>query len=77
MQDITLKVDDDLLRKVYQYADERETTLEAVLLEYMTVLADRAGRRLTLREETYVDYRPTEEVLEALRREGFPKRKKL
>jgi len=71
-QDITLSIDEELLRKALQYADERETTLEALLAEHLAVLADRAARRLTVREQTYVDCRPPEEVIEALRAEGFP-----
>jgi hypothetical protein len=70
MTHITLSVDDGLLRKALQYADERETTLEALILEHLAALADRAGRRLTLREQTYADYRPPEQVVERLRGEG-------
>ena len=75
MKDVTLTVDEDLLRKARQYADERETTLEALIVEHLAVLADRAGRRLTAREQTYVDYRPPEEVIEAMRAEGLPGKK--
>jgi hypothetical protein len=67
MEDITLTIDEHLLRKARQYADERETTLEALIVEHLAVLADRAGRRLTVREQTYVDHRPPDEVIEALR----------
>jgi hypothetical protein len=76
MTDLTLSIDDDVLCKARQFADERETTLEALIAEHLAVLADRAGRRVTWREETYVGYRPTEEVIEALRREGFPRKPK-
>jgi hypothetical protein len=69
MKKIELTVDEDLLRKACQYADEHGTTLEALTAEHLSVLADRAGRRLTVREQTYVDYRPPEEVIEALRAE--------
>ena len=43
-QMIKLSIDDDLLRKALQFADERETTLEALIDEHLAVLADRAGR---------------------------------
>ena len=76
MKKIELTVDEELLRKACQYADEHETTLEALLAEHMAVLADRAGRRLTVREQTYVDYRPPGEVIEKLRAEGLPKKRK-
>jgi hypothetical protein len=76
MEEITLTIDEHLLRKARQYADERETTLEALIVEHLAVLADRAGRRLTVREQTYVDHRPPEEVIEALRAEGYPSKKK-
>jgi hypothetical protein len=67
MPEITLMLDDELLRKARQFADEHGTTLEALLAEHLSVLADRAGRRLTLREQIYVDASPPEEVIEALR----------
>jgi hypothetical protein len=67
MKKITLPVDEDVLRKARQYADERETTLEALIVEHLAVLADRAGRRLTLREQIYVDCAPSEEVKETPR----------
>ena len=72
MKDINLTIDDDVLRKARQYADERDTTLEALIVEHLGVLADRAGRRLTLREQTYVDYRPPEDAIEMLCKEGPP-----
>jgi hypothetical protein len=71
MTNITLAIEEGLLRKARQYADEQGTTLEALLAEHLTQLADRAGRRLTVREQTYVDYRPSEEAVEALRTEGI------
>jgi hypothetical protein len=71
MSSLEIVVDDALLRKARQYADEHNTTLEALIAEHLAVLADRAGRRLTVREQTYVDYRPPEEVIEALRAEGL------
>lgn len=74
METISVSVDEGLLRKARQYADERATTLEALINEHLAVLADRAGRRLTVREETYVDCRPPEEVIEALRAEGYPRK---
>lgn len=74
MKTISLTVDEDLLRKALQYADERGTTLEALIVEHLAVLADRAGRRLTVREQTYVDSPPSEEVKAALRAEGFPRK---
>ncbi len=76
MKKIELTVDEELLRKACQYADEHDTTLEALLAEHMAVLADRAGRRLTVREQTYVDYRPPEDAIEMLRAEGLPKKRK-
>jgi uncharacterized protein (DUF4415 family) len=67
---IELNVDEAVLRQARQYADEHQTTLERLLAEYVAVLAGRAGRRLTVREQTYVDYRTPEEVVEALQAEG-------
>lgn len=68
MNDITLSIDGDVLTKARQFADEHGTTLEALIAEHLAVLADRAGRRLTLREQTYVDHKPSEEVVDALPR---------
>jgi len=76
MKDITISVDEDLLRKARQYADERETTLEALIVEHLAVLADRAGRRLTAREQIYVDCAPSEEVKAALREDFASERHK-
>jgi hypothetical protein len=70
-QEIGLRIDEEILCSARQYADEEGTTLEALLTEHVTLLADRAGRRLTVREQTYADYRPPEEVVEALRAEGL------
>jgi hypothetical protein len=70
MENITLSIDAGLLRKARQYADEHGTTLEALIAEHLAVLADRADRRVTLREQTYVDYRPPEDAIDMLRREG-------
>jgi hypothetical protein len=69
MKKITLDIDDHVLAKARQYADEHDTTLEALIGEHLALLADRAGRRLTLREQTYVDYVPPEDVIRALRAE--------
>ena len=76
MKKIVLTVDEDVLCKARQYADERETTLEALIVEHLGVLANRAGQRLTVREQTYVDHRPPEEVIEQLRTEGYPRKQK-
>ena len=73
MKVISLTIDEDALRKARQFADEHGTTLEALLIEYLSVLADRAGRRLTLREQTYVDHKPSKEIIEALRAEAAKK----
>lgn len=51
---VELRVDAALLRKAQKYADEQGTTLEALLVEHLAVLADRAGRRPSLREQIYV-----------------------
>jgi Family of unknown function (DUF6364) len=64
---ITLEIDENLLAKARQYADEHETTLEALIAEHLALLADRAGRRLTAREQIYVDCAPSEEVKAWLR----------
>jgi hypothetical protein len=58
MSSLEVTVDEALLHKARQYADEHGTTVEALLAKHLSVLADRAGRRLTVREQTYVDYRP-------------------
>ena len=71
MSSLEIVVDEALLRKARQYADEHGTTLEALLAEHLAGLADRAGRRPTLREQTYLGYRPPEEVVETLRAEGL------
>ncbi len=76
LKEITVAVDDDLLRKARRYADERGTTLEALIVEHLAVLADCAGRRLTVREQIYSDYRPPEEVVAALRAEGLGNERK-
>jgi hypothetical protein len=68
---IELEVDEALLRDARRHAAECGTSLEALLTEHLVVLADRAGRRLALREQIYSDYRPPEEVVEALRAEGL------
>ena len=64
---ITLDTDGALIAKARQYADEHDTTLESLIAEHLALLADRAGRRLTLRDQTYVDYGPPEDVIRALR----------
>ena len=69
---IEVSINDDVLARARQYAGEKGTTLEALLAEHVALLADRAGRQLTLREQTYVDYKPSDEVVEALRVEGLP-----
>jgi hypothetical protein len=74
-KDITLSVEEDLLRKAHTYAAEHGTTLEALLAEHLAMLADRAGRRLTAREQIYVDHRPHEQVVEALPAERLGKGK--
>ena len=76
MSSLEIVVDEALLRKARQYADEQGSTLEALLAEHLAELAARAGRRLTLREQTYVDHRPHEEVVEALRAEGLGNKRK-
>jgi len=70
MKNVIVTMDEAVFDKARQYADEHRTTLEALLAEHLSVLADRAGRRLTLREQTYVDYRPPDAVVEALSAEG-------
>ena len=76
MKNITLTIDEDLLGRARQYANEHGTTLEALIIEHLTMLADGAGRRLTVREQTYVDHRPPEEIIERLRAEGLPPKRK-
>jgi hypothetical protein len=71
MSSLEIVVDEALLRKARQYADEHGTTLEALPAEHLAELADHAGRRLTVREQIYADYRPPDEVIEALRTEGL------
>ena len=73
MKKIELTVDEELLGKACQYADEHDTTLEALLTEHMAVLADRAGRRLTVREQTYVDYRPLRTPSKCCVPKGYPR----
>jgi hypothetical protein len=74
VKSIVLALDDSLLRKAHQYADEHDTTLETLLAEHVALLADRAGRQLTVREQTYVDNRPPDEVVQRLRTENERKR---
>ena len=71
MVSVELQVDEGLLRKAREHAAERGTTLEALLTEHLSVLAERAGRRLALREQIYADYGPPEEAIEAIRAEGL------
>ncbi len=73
MSVIEVEVDEGLLRRARQYADEHGTTLEVLLAEHVSVLADRAGRRLTVREQTYVDCSPSDAVIETLRAENRQK----
>jgi hypothetical protein len=77
MERVILQADEDVIRKARQYATEHGAALEALLAEYLAVLADRAGRRLTLREQTYVDHRPSEEVVDALRAEAAANSQKM
>jgi hypothetical protein len=70
---IELEVDEALLRDARRHAVECGTRLEAPLTAHLVTLADRAGRRLTLREQIYSDYRAPEDVVEALRAEGLRK----
>jgi len=58
IENVSLAVDEDTMRRARQYADEQGTTLESLLADHLVILADRAGRRLTLREQIYVDARP-------------------
>jgi hypothetical protein len=76
MQEITLSIDEELLCKARRFAAERETTLEALIVEHLAVLADRAGRRSTVREQTYVDCAPSEEVKQALREDSARERRR-
>jgi hypothetical protein len=55
MTTITIDIAADLLARARQYADEHGTTLEALIAEHLAFLADRTGRRLTAREQIYVD----------------------
>lgn len=71
MKNITIAVDEIVLCKARQYAGEHGNTLEALLAEHLALLADRAGRRLAVREQIYVDHQPSAEVIEALRAEGL------
>lgn len=75
MESVTLTLDQAVLIKARQYAKEHGATLETLLAEHVSLLADRAGRRLTVREQTYVDYRPPDEVVERLRVENQQKRR--
>ena len=63
---------DQVLGHVFKGLELMREALEAQIPEHLAVLADRAARRLTLREQTYVDYQPPDEVVEALRAEGLP-----
>jgi hypothetical protein len=70
---IEIGIDESLLSRARQYADELGTTLEALIADHLIALADRAGRRLTVREQTYVDCRSPDEVIEKLRAENQQK----
>ncbi len=53
MQNITLSVDDDVLASLRRYAAERNSSVSALVREYLTNLAsryDRARARVRLRQ---------------------------
>ena len=55
MSNITLKVDDDVIRKVRKIAVDRNTTLTAIVREYLDNLAERdtnARERTAVKLET-------------------------
>lgn len=51
---VRLVLDEDVLRKARRFAKEQGATLEELLTDHLAMLADRAGRHLTLREQIYV-----------------------
>jgi hypothetical protein len=51
MKNITLAIDEDVLREVRKYAAERETTVNALVRDYLKELAERRDRSARARAE--------------------------
>src|ERR687891_619487 len=51
MKNITLAIDEDVLREVRKYAAERETTVNALVRDYFNELAERRDRSARARAE--------------------------
>lgn len=67
---ITLDIDDELVAKALAQAEFENITLEAMLTARVAELAKLGGRRLTVREQIYVDCEASPEVAEQLRAEA-------
>ncbi len=50
MKNVTLSVEDDVLSKVRKYAAERDTSVNALVREFLTAIAEREDRAKKARQ---------------------------